>query len=70
MSTMSPGRFPRLGLNDRFEKALSYWLSVLPEAEAYCRRIIGVPGAYYPWTPPFTRWDDYEKNGVVSSRLL
>ena len=58
---------PRLGLTDRFEKAFEYWLKILPDVETYCRRIMGVEGAYYPWTPPFTDWDSYERNGVVAA---
>ncbi|HYW94419.1 MAG TPA: hypothetical protein VE870_02400, partial [Bacteroidales bacterium] len=58
---------PRLGQFDRFEKAFQYWLKVLPDVQAYSKRIMGVEGAYYPWTPPFTDWDSYEKSGVVAA---
>ncbi len=58
---------PRLGHFDRYEEAMQYWLKILPDVKAYCRRIIGVEGAYYPWTPPFTEWESYEKKGVVSA---
>ena len=57
---------PRLGHFDRSGKALDYWLRVLPDVQKYTRRIMGVDGAFYPWTPPFTDWDSYEANGVVS----
>ena len=57
---------PRLGHDDRFLKALQYWLDVLPQVKDYTQRIIGVNGAFYPWTPPFEDWSSYEKDGVVS----
>ena len=56
----------RLGRFDRSAKALDYWLRVLPEVQRYTRRIMNVDGAFYPWTPPFTDWDSYEADGVVS----
>ena len=57
---------PRLGHIDRSEKALDYWLRILPEVQKYTQRIMNVDGAFYPWTPPFTQWDSYEKDGVVA----
>jgi hypothetical protein len=57
---------PRLGHFNRSEKALKYWLDVLPDVKNYSRRIMGIDGGFYPWTPPFEDWDSYEKNGVVS----
>lgn len=57
---------PRTGHFLRAGKALQYWLDILPEVRRYSKRVMGVEGAYYPWTPPFCCWDDYEKNGVVS----
>jgi hypothetical protein len=56
---------PRLGHFHRARTALQYWLDHLEDAQAYCKRIIGVEGAYYPWTPPYTAWDDYEADGVI-----
>ena len=57
---------PRLGHAERSAKALDYWLNILPEVQRYTRRIMNVEGAFYPWTPPFTDWDNYEKEEVVS----
>lgn len=51
---------------DRYKKSMQYWLDILPEVKKYSRRIMEVKGGYYPWTPPFTEWDEFEKNGVVS----
>jgi hypothetical protein len=57
----------RLGHFERHEKAMQYWLDILSEAKEYGRRIMDVDGAYYPWTPPYKNWDEYEKNGVVGA---
>ncbi|MDD6210755.1 MAG: hypothetical protein PUB21_09150 [Bacteroidales bacterium] len=58
---------PRLGFTDRSAKALDYWLHILPEVQKYTKRIMGVDGAFYPWTPPYTDWDSYEKDSVVGA---
>jgi len=57
---------PRMGNFERAEKAIQYWLEVLPDVRKYCKRIVGVEGAFYPWTPPYTDWDNFEKEKVVS----
>ncbi len=57
---------PRMGNFERAEKAIQYWLDVLPDVRKYCKRIVGVEGAFYPWTPPYTDWDNFEKEKVVS----
>ncbi len=54
-----------LGHLDRYEKALQYWLDVLPDVKKYSKRIMDIEAGFYPWTPPYTNWDDYEKEGVV-----
>jgi len=56
---------PRLGHFDRCEKALKYWLDILPEVKKYSKKTLGVDGGFYPWTPPYQDWDKYERNGVV-----
>ena len=57
---------PRLGHFQRALAAMEYWLEHLPDARDYCERLMGVTGAYYPWTPPYRDWADYEKDGVTS----
>jgi len=57
----------RTGHFDRYEKSLQYWLEILPDVKKYSQRIMGIDGGYYPWTPPFAEWEEYEKNGVVST---
>ncbi len=54
-----------LGHSDRYEKALQYWLDVLPEVKEYSKRTMDIDAGFYPWTPPYTNWDEYEKSGVV-----
>lgn len=58
---------PRLGHFERAEKALRYWLDILPAVKKYTRRIMQTEGGFYPWTPPFEQWDEYEKDSVVSA---
>lgn len=58
---------PRLGHLDRARTALGFWLEHLPDVQEYCRRIMGVDGAYYPWTPPYQDWHQYEADGVTSA---
>ncbi len=58
---------PRLGHFERAEKALQYWLNILPEVKKYTRRIMHTEGAFYPWTPPFEQWDRYERDSVVAA---
>ncbi len=58
---------PRLGHLDRAEKALQYWLEALPDVKKYSKRIMGIDGGYYPWTPPYEQWENYEKNGAVGA---
>lgn len=53
------------GQTERYEAALRYWLDVLPEVRKYSKRIMGVEAGFYPWTPPRTEWDRYERFGVV-----
>ncbi|MFW6371718.1 MAG: glycosyl hydrolase family 95 catalytic domain-containing protein, partial [Bacteroidota bacterium] len=55
---------PRLGHFERSEKALQYWLDIVPEIKRYCERIIGVEGVYYPWEMPFQDIDKFEIDGV------
>lgn len=57
----------RTGHFDRYEKSMQYWLKILPEVKKYSKRIMDIDGGYYPWTPPFDKWDEYEKEGVVST---
>lgn len=56
---------PRLGHFDRTQKALKYWLDVLPDVKSYSLRIMGVEGGFFPWTPPYQDWHLYEKDSVV-----
>jgi len=58
---------PRLNHLERARMALQYWLDHLPDVQEYCERIIGVKGAYYPWTPPYQDWAEYEKDGVCAA---
>ena len=58
---------PRLGHFRRALKAVRYWLEHLEDCKAYCRDVIGVEGAYVPWTPPYQDWETYEREGVVSA---
>ncbi len=58
---------PRIGHFERAEKALQYWLDILPDVKKYTRRIMQTEGGFYPWTPPYEQWDQYEKDGVVSA---
>ncbi len=57
----------RTGHFERYEKAMKYWLEILPEVKKYSVRTMDVEGGFYPWTPPFDQWDEFEKNGVVSN---
>ncbi len=57
----------RSGHFERYEKAMEYWLKILPEVKKYSVRIMEVEGGYYPWTPPFEQWDEFEKNGAVGN---
>ena len=57
---------PRLGHFDRAVNALQWWLDVLPEVRAYGKRLMGVEGAYYPWTPPFKDWNRFEVDAVTT----
>lgn len=57
----------RTGHFERYEKSMQYWLDILPEVKKYSQRIMGIDGGYYPWTPPFAMWDEYEKEGVVGT---
>ncbi len=57
----------RSGHFDRYEKSMKYWLDILPEVQKYTERIMKLEGGYYPWTPPFEKWDEFEKDGVVST---
>ena len=57
---------PRTGLFERSEKAMQYWLDILPEVRRYSKRTMGVEGAYYPWTPPYQDWSEFEKDGVLN----
>ncbi len=56
---------PRLGHLDRAKAALRYWLEHLEDVKAYGKRLLGVEGAYYPWTPPYQDWDQYEIDGIT-----
>ncbi len=57
---------PRLNHLERARTALRYWLDHLPDVQDYCRDVMGVEGAYYPWTPPYQDWDEYERDGVCN----
>lgn len=57
----------RTGHFERYKKAMKYWLDILPEVKKYSVRTMDVEGGFYPWTPPFAQWDEFEKNGVVSN---
>lgn len=57
----------RSGHFDRYRKSMKYWLEILPEVKKYSKRIMDVEGGFYPWTPPFDQWDEFEKNGVVGN---
>ena len=52
---------------DRYLKSMQYWLDILPQVKKYSERIMDVEGGFYPWTPPFDKWDEFEKNGAVSN---
>lgn len=52
---------------DRYRKAMKYWLDILPEVKKYSVRIMDIEGGFYPWTPPFDQWDEFEKHGAVSN---
>ncbi|MGK7395489.1 MAG: hypothetical protein ACNS62_13010 [Candidatus Cyclobacteriaceae bacterium M3_2C_046] len=52
---------------ERYRKAMKYWLDILPEVKKYSVRIMDVAGGFYPWTPPFDQWDQFEKHGAVSN---
>ena len=52
---------------DRYRKSMQYWLDILPEVKKYSVRIMDVEGGFYPWTPPFDKWDEFEKHGAVSN---
>jgi hypothetical protein len=58
---------PRLGHGDRALVASRDWLRQLPEVRAYGQRLLGVAGAYYPWTPPFQDYARFEIDGVVGA---
>ena len=57
----------RSGHFDRYKKSMKYWLDILPEVKKYSLRTMNVEGGFYPWTPPFGQWDEFEKNGVVGN---
>lgn len=57
----------RGGHFERYRKAMKYWLDILPEVKKYSVRIMDVEGGFYPWTPPFDRWDEFEKDSVVGN---
>jgi hypothetical protein len=44
-----------------------FWLDILHQAREYAQRMFGLPGAYYPWTPPLFLWDDYHRDGVPNN---
>lgn len=58
---------PRLGHMERARWAARYWLDHLSDVKEYCRRHMGVEGAYYPWTPPYRDWGQYEKDGITGA---
>jgi hypothetical protein len=58
---------PRLGHGDRGALAAQSWLDYLPMVRTYGKRLMGVDGAYYPWTPPFQDWERFEVDGVVGA---
>jgi hypothetical protein len=58
---------PRLGLAERALAAMEYWLAVLPDVKRYAKRLLGVEGAYYPWTPPFQDMEQYEVDGITGA---
>jgi len=58
---------PRTGHFERAELAMQYWLEILPEVRKYTLRIMGVEGAFYPWTPPYNNWEAFEKDGVLGA---
>ncbi len=57
----------RSGHFERYKLSMQYWLDILPEVLRYSKRIMEVEGGFYPWTPPFDQWDEFEKNGVVGN---
>jgi hypothetical protein len=57
----------RSGHFERYKMAMKYWLDILPEVKKYSERIMDVEGGFYPWTPPFGMWDEFEKDGVVGN---
>jgi hypothetical protein len=57
----------RSGHFERYRLSMKYWLDILPEVLRYSLRTMEVEGGFYPWTPPFDRWDDFEKHGVVGN---
>lgn len=57
----------RSGHFDLYKKAMKYWLDILPEVKKYSLRVMDVEGGFYPWTPPFAQWDEFEKDSVVGN---
>lgn len=57
----------RSGHFDLYKKAMKYWLDILPEVKKYSLRVMDVEGGFYPWTPPFAKWDEFEKDSVVGN---
>jgi hypothetical protein len=57
----------RSGHFERYAEAMKYWLDILPEVKKYSVRVMEVEGGFYPWTPPFDRWEEFEKDGAVSN---
>jgi len=58
---------PRLGHGDRAALAARDWIAQLPFVRDYTTRLMGVSGAYYPWTPPFQDYERFEIDGVVGA---
>lgn len=58
---------PRLGLADLARAQMPVWADRLPEVQRYTRRLAGVEGAFYPWVPPFEKWDEFEADGPLNA---
>ena len=42
-----------------------FWFEILRHAEDYAKRVFGLDGAVYPWTPTVFDWHDYHRNARV-----
>lgn len=45
-----------------------FWHEILPHARGYARRLFGLEGSVYPWTPPVFDWSNYHHDGEVPNK--